>query len=254
MAQAAEHGTGGKEIDPMHQFVVEPILDLHIAGFDASFTNAALFMLIASGLIALLTIVGMSGRAMVPGRWQSIVELSYEFVADMVRQNIGSEGQKFFPFIFTLFMFILFCNMLGMVPYSFTVTSQIIVTFAIALFVILMVVTIGVMRHGFTFLEMFVPKGVPAILLPLLVLIEVISYLTRPISLSVRLFANMLAGHTMLKVFAYFVVGMGVLGGWAPLVFMVGLSALEVLVAFLQAYVFAVLTCIYLGEAINMHH
>ena len=151
-------------------------------------------------------------------------------------------------------MFILFCNMLGMVPYSFTVTSQIIVTFAIALFVILMVVTIGVMRHGFTFLEMFVPKGVPAILLPLLVLIEVISYLTRPISLSVRLFANMLAGHTMLKVFAYFVVGMGVLGGWAPLVFMVGLSALEVLVAFLQAYVFAVLTCIYLGEAINMHH
>jgi len=250
----AEHGNGAEGgIDPMHQFEVHPIFDLHVAGFDASFTNASLWMVLAALGVTVLTIFGMGSRAMVPGRIQSVAELSYEFVAGMVRQNLGSEGQRFFPFIFTLFMFILFCNFFGMIPYSFTVTSQIIVTFALALTVVLMVVIMGSIRHGFGFLMLFVPKGVPVFLLPLLVLIEVISFLTRPISLSVRLFANMLAGHTMLKVFAAFVVGMGVIGGWAPLAFMVALTGLEFLVAFLQAYVFAILACIYLNEAIDMH-
>jgi F-type H+-transporting ATPase subunit a len=160
---------------------------------------------------------------------------------------------KYFPFVFTLFMFVLFLNMLGMVPYSFTVTSHIIVTFAMALFIFIGVTIIGFIRHGAGFLKFFVPSGVPMALLPLLVVIELISYFTRPISLSVRLFANMMAGHTMLKVFGAFVVALGIVGGWAPLAFMVAFTGLEVLVAFLQAYVFAILTCIYLNDAIHMH-
>jgi len=185
---------------------------------------------------------------------QSMAELAYEFVANMVRENVGTDGIKYFPFIFTLFMFILACNMFGMIPYSFTVTSHIIVTFALAAVVIIGVTIIGFVRHGVGFLKMFVPSGVPAPLLLLLVPIELISYLTRPVSLSVRLFANMVAGHTMLKVFAAFVVGLGFLGGWAPLAFMVAFTGLEILVAFLQAYVFAVLTCLYLIDALHMHH
>ena len=175
-----------------------------------------------------------------------MAELAYEFVANMVRDNVGSAGQKYFPFVFTLFMFVLFCNMLGMIPYSFTVTSHIIVTFALAAFVFLGVTLIGFIKHGIGFLKFFVPSGVPVVMLPLLVVIEVISYLT--------LFANMMAGHTMLKVFASFVVGLGILGGWAPLAFMVAFTGLEILVAFLQAYVFAILTCIYLNDALHMHH
>ena len=196
----------------------------------------------------------MSGRALVPGRLQSVAELAYEFVANMVRENVGSAGQRYFPFIFTLFMFVLASNMLGMVPYSFTVTSHIVVTFALATVVFLGVTVIGFAKHGAGFLKFFVPSGVPVALLPLLVVIEVISYLTRPVSLSVRLFANMMAGHTMLKVFAGFVIGLGVIGGWAPLAFMVAFTGLELLVAFLQAYVFAILTCIYLNDALHMHH
>jgi len=185
---------------------------------------------------------------------QSLAELSYEFVANMVRDNVGTDGQKYFPIVFSLFMFVLFCNMLGMMPYSFTVTSHIIVTFALAALVFIGVTIIGFATHGFGFFKFFVPSGVPVALLPLLVVIEVISYLTRPISLSVRLFANMMAGHTMLKVFGAFVVGLGVIGGWAPLAFMVAFTGLEILVAFLQAYVFAILTCIYLNDALHMHH
>lgn len=240
--------------DPMHQFEIKRLINLEFLGIDASFTNSSLFMVIAVALISLLTIWGMKGRALVPSRMQSVAEISYEFVANMVRDNVGSAGQRYFPFVFSLFMFVLFLNMLGMVPYSFTVTSHIIITFALAGVVFLGVTIIGFAKHGVGFLKFFVPSGVPVLLLPLLVVIEVISYLTRPISLSVRLFANMMAGHTMLKVFGAFVVGLGVIGGWAPLAFMVAFTGLEILVAFLQAYVFAILTCIYLNDALHMHH
>jgi F-type H+-transporting ATPase subunit a len=256
---ATEHGgghgsEGGLGIDPMHQFEIKRLIKLDIFGIDASFTNSSLWMVIGVAVITALTVWGMSGRALVPGRLQSVAELAYEFVANMVRENVGTAGQAYFPFIFTLFMFVLASNMLGMVPYSFTVTSHIIVTFALAIFVFLGVTIIGFVKHGAGFLKFFVPSGVPAALLPLLVVIEVISYLTRPVSLSVRLFANMMAGHTMLKVFGGFVVGLGIIGGWAPLAFMVAFTGLEVLVAFLQAYVFAILTCIYLNDALHMHH
>jgi F-type H+-transporting ATPase subunit a len=252
---AAEAAAGGGHgFDPMHQFQINRILPLNIGGLDVSFTNSALFMVVVVALICLFTIASMSGRALVPGRMQSMAELSYEFVANMVRQNTGTEGMKYFPFIFSLFMFVLFANMLGMVPYTFTVTSHIIVTFALAMTVFVGVTIIGFIKNGPGYLKLFVPSGVPVFLLPLLVVIEVISYLTRPISLSVRLFANMMAGHTMLKVFGSFVVGLGILGGWAPLAFMVAFTGLEVLVAFLQAYVFAILSCIYLNDALHMHH
>ena len=237
---------------PMQQFEISRLIDINIGGIDASFTNSSLWMVLAVLGITLFTTIAMSGRALVPGRLQSMAELSYEFVANMLRENVGSEGMKYFPFIFTLFMFILFLNMLGMIPGSFTVTSHIIVTFAMAFFIFLAVTVIGFAIHGLGFLKLFVPSGIPVVLVPLLVVIEVISYLTRPISLSVRLFANMLAGHTMLKVFAGFVVALGYFGV-VPLLFMVALTGLEFLVAFLQAYVFAILTCIYLNDAIHMH-
>ncbi len=223
---------------------------------DASFTKSSLFMVIAAALLTILMLAGMSRRAMVPGRLQSIVELSYEFIANMLRDNVGTAGLRFFPFVFTLFMFILALNLLGMVPYSFTVTSHIIVTFALAFFIFIGVTILGFAVHGFGFFKFFVPHGVPAYLLPLVVPIEVVSYLTRPISLSVRLFANMMAGHTVLKVFAGFVIALGAFGylpGLLPLAFMVALTGLEVLVAALQAYVFAILTCIYLNDALHMH-
>jgi F-type H+-transporting ATPase subunit a len=239
--------------DPMHQFQIERYIPLHIFGIDASFTNSALFMLIAACLITLFTVWSMRKGALVPSRGQSLVEISYEFVADMVRDNVGTAGMAYFPFVFTLFMFVLTLNLLGLVPYSFTVTSHIIVTFALAAFIFIGVTIIGFITHGARFLKFFVPEGVPVFMLPLLVVIEVISYLTRPMSLSVRLFANMMAGHTMLKVFAAFVVAMGLLGGWAPLGFMVVFTGLELLIAFLQAYVFAILTCIYLNDALHMH-
>jgi len=172
----------------------------------------------------------------------------------MINDTAGSNAKIFFPFVFTLFMFVLFCNMVGMLPYSFTVTSHIIVTFVLAAFVFVGVTIIGFIKHGIKYLELFVPKGVPVVLLPLIVVIEIISYLSRPVSLSVRLFANMMAGHTMLKVFGGFVISLGLLGGWLPLSFSVALTGLEILVAFLQAYVFAILTCIYLNDALNLHH
>jgi F-type H+-transporting ATPase subunit a len=253
-AYAAEgHGDGGLP-NPMHQFEIKRLVPFELFGLDASFTNSALFMVIAATVITLFTILAMRSGALVPSRLQSVAEMSYEFIANMVRDNVGTDGMKYFPFVFTLFMFVLALNMLGMIPYSFTVTSHIIVTFAMAAFVFIGVTVIGFVRHGPGFLKLFVPSGVPMVLLPLLVVIEVISYLTRPISLSVRLFANMMAGHTMLKVFASFVVGLGLIGGWAPLAFMVAFTGLELLVAFLQAYVFAILTCIYLNDALHMHH
>lgn len=239
---------------PMEQFEIKRLLHLNFGGFDASFTNSSLWMVITVVLATGVFVMGMRQRALVPGRLQSVAELGYEFIAGMVRDNVGDQGKKYFPFIFTLFIFILFCNVLGMVPYSFTPTSHIVVTFAMALVVFIGVTVIGFARHGLHFFSFFVPKGVPAVLVPLLVLIEVISYFIRPVSLSVRLFANMLAGHTMLKVFGGFVVAMGLIGGWAPLAFIVALTGLELLIAFLQAYVFAILTCLYLNDAIHLHH
>lgn len=242
------------EDSPLHQFVIHPIgQPIHIGGLDLSFTNSSLFMVLAATLITLFLTLGMRKGDLVPGRFQSMAELSYEFVAGMVRDNVGSAGRKYFPFVFTLFMFVLFGNLLGLLPYSFTFTSHIAVTAALALVVILGVTVVGIAKHGLHFFSFFVPKGVPAALLPLMIPIEVISYLSRPVSLSIRLFANMMAGHTMLKVFAGFVILLGFLGGWAPLAMDVALTAFELLVAFLQAYVFTVLTCIYLNDAIHLH-
>jgi len=239
---------------PMEQFDIKRLLDFRIGPIDASYTNSALWMTIAVVLATFVFVIGMRQRAMVPGRLQAVAELGYEFVANMVRDNVGSAGKKYFPFVLTLFVFILFCNGLGLVPYSFTPTSHIIVTFAMALFVFLGVTIIGFARHGAHFLSFFVPKGVPFVLLLLLVPIEIISYFVRPFSLSIRLFANMLAGHTMLKVFGGFVVMLGIYAGWAPLAFIVAFTGLELLIAFLQAYVFAILTCLYLNDAIHMSH
>ena len=246
--------------DPMHQFEIVELVEFKLFDLNLSFTNSSLFMVFSVALIILLTLFTFNGRGTVPTRLQSIAELSYEFVGKMVRDNVGDEGQRYFPFIFCLFMFVLFCNMLGMIPYTFTVTSHIIVTFALAIVIFFGVTAIGFVMHGISFLKFFVPSGVPKALLPLLVVIEVISYLTRPVSLSVRLFANMMAGHTMLKVFGFFVAGMFFSGnlfiaplGVAPLLFITAFTGLEILVAFLQAYVFAILTCIYLNDAIHMH-
>jgi len=239
---------------PLEQFTIHSVVNIPIGGIRADITNSSIFMMIAVVLATLFLTLSMRGGALVPTRWQSMAELSYEFIAKMLKENVGDGGRRYFPFVFTLFMFILFCNLLGMVPFSFTVTSHIAVTFALAFVVFLGVTVIGFVRHGAHFLKLFVPSGVPVFLLPLMVVIEVLSYLTRPISLSVRLFANMMAGHTMLKVFGGFVVALGILGGWAPLAFIIALTGLEFGIAILQAYVFTILTCIYLNDAVNMHH
>jgi F-type H+-transporting ATPase subunit a len=240
------------EIHPLEQFHIHRIVPIHIGGLDVSFTNSALLMTIAVALITTLVVFGTRKRALVPGRWQSLAEMSYEFVADMVETNVGHGGREFFPFVFTLFMFILFANFLGLIPYSYTVTSQIVVTFALAALVFIGVTIIGIVRHGFHFLRLFVPQGVPAPLLLLLVPIELLSYFIRPFTLAIRLFANMLAGHTMLAIFAGFAASIGIFG-ILPLGIDILLIALEVLVAALQAYVFAILTCLYLSDAIHLH-
>ena len=238
--------------DPIHQFEIKELIPLEIFETNISYTNSSLFMSLAIIFITLLLLLSIKNKSLIPSRFQSISEIFYEFIANMVSDNIGDEGRKFFPLIFTLFTFLLFGNMLGMLPYSFTFTSHIIVTFVLAMFVFLLVTLLGIFIHGFKFFGLFVPKGVPMIMLPLMIPIEIISYLSRPISLSVRLFANMMAGHTMLKIFAGFIVPLGIFGV-APLMVDVALTALEVLIAFLQAYVFTILTCLYLNEAINLH-
>jgi len=198
--------------------------------------------------------LGTKKNSTLPSKIQLLAELSYTFVSKMISDTAGSKAKPYFAFIFSLFMFVLFCNMFGMIPYTFTVTSHIIVTFILAIFIFIGVTIIGFIKHGFGYLKLFVPSGVPVLLLPLIVVIEIISYLSRPISLSVRLFANMMAGHTMMKVFGGFVISLGSVGGWLPLSFSVALTGLEILIAFLQAYVFAILTCIYLNDALNLHH
>lgn len=243
---------------PIAQFEIKNLVPLRLFGFDTSFTNSALFMVIAVGLISAFLIMSMRGRSLVPTRMQSIAEVLYEFVANTVRENVGHEGMKFFPLVFSLFIFVLVVNLIGMVPGTFTVTSHIIVTAALALLVIGIVIVYGVATQGTHFLKLFVPD-VPPALLPLMVPIEVISFLSRPLSLSVRLFANMLAGHIALKIFAGFVGSLLAAGVWGilsplPLFLTIALTALEVLVAVLQAYVFAVLTCVYLNDAVHGAH
>ena len=241
--------------NPMSQFDVYRIgPEIKVGAFDISFTNASLFMIISTVSILLVFNLGSKRNSVLPNKIQLLAELSYTFVAKMISDTAGSKAKPYFAFIFSLFMFVLFCNMFGMIPYTFTVTSHIIVTFILASFIFIGVTIIGFIKHGFGYLKLFVPSGVPAVLLPLIVVIEIISYLSRPISLSVRLFANMMAGHTMMKVFGGFVISLGLVGGWLPLSFSVALTGLEILVAFLQAYVFAILTCIYLNDALNLHH
>ncbi len=248
-------------VDPIHQFQITNLVPLfNVGGHQIAFTNSALFMFIIIALISALLIGATASRAVVPGRLQSAAELSYEFVANTVRASAGTEGMKFFPFVFTLFMFVLFANIIGLIPYSFTVTSQLIVTATLALLVFFIVVGYGFWKNGLHFLNLFVPKGVPKVILPAIVVIEILSFLSRPVSHSVRLFANMLAGHITLQVFAGFIImlaGAGILGIFGavlPFAMVVMLSALELLVAFLQAYVFAILTCIYLNDAIHPGH
>jgi len=246
--------------DPIYQFEIKQLIPIEIGGLDFSFTNSSLFMVAtvaaAGGFLFLTTM----SRGLIPSRVQSVSEISYEFVASMLRDAAGTQGMRFFPLVFSLFMFVLVANLLGMVPYFFTVTSHIIVTFALALLVIGTVIVYGFYKHGLKFLGLFAPSGVPKALLPLVVTIEVISFLSRPISLSVRLFASMLAGHITLKVFAGFIVSLGSLGAIGiagailPLLMTIALTALELLISFIQAYVFAILTCMYLNDAVHPNH
>ena len=247
--------------DPIHQFEIHDLLPLvKIGAREISLTNSAIYMIVSVVLIVAFMIGATSGRRLVPTRLQALAEMTYEFVANMVRNSAGEEGMKFFPLVFSLFTFILVSNLIGLIPYSFTVSSQIIITASLALLVFFTVIIYGFYKNGFGFLRVFVPSGVPIYILPLIVVIEFLSFLTRPLSHSVRLFANMLAGHITLSVFAGFVTMLGAVGlvGWVgaifPLALTVMLMALELLVAFLQAYVFAVLTCIYLADAIHPGH
>jgi F-type H+-transporting ATPase subunit a len=246
--------------NPLHQFEIHPIVPIHIGSLDASFTNSSLFMAIAVILITVFLLTSVQSRALVPGRVQSLAELAYEFIANMIRTNVGSAGQPYFPFIFSLFFFILLGNMMGMVPYGFTFTSHLAVTLGMAVLIFIGTTIIGFAKHGFKFFGFFLPHGTPWYVAPLLVPIEILSYFFRPISLALRLFANMTAGHTLLKVFAGFAGGfvaslgaLGVLPGLIPLAAVVGLTGLEFLIAFLQAYVYTVLACIYLNDALHMH-
>ena len=238
---------------PLNQFEIKPLIPMKLGDIDIAFTNSSVFMVCTVVSVSLFLILGMRRAQLVPGRWQSLAELSYIFIANLVRDTVGTEGRPYFPFVFSIFMFVLIGNLWGMIPYSFTFTSHIVVTFTMAMVIFIGVTLIGIVKHKTHFLSFFMPPGVPLYMAPLLIPIEIISYLSRPISLSVRLFANMLAGHTLLKVFAGFVVALGVTAGWLPLVFIIALTGLEIVIAFLQAFVFAILTCLYLNDALHMH-
>ncbi len=238
--------------NPLEQFLIKKLFILHIGGIDVSFTNSALFMLMATIFIIGFQVFSLQGETAVPGRFQAVYEIAYDFIAKMLKESAGSDGKKFFPFIFSLFMFVLFGNFLGMLPYSFTFTSHIIVTFALAMMVFITVTMVGLVRHGWKFFSLFYPEGVSLAVAPLVIPIEIIAYLIRPITLSIRLFANMMAGHIILKLFGGFTVAMGIYG-FAPFFFVVALTGFEFLIAALQAYVFTVLTCIYLNDALHLH-
>jgi F-type H+-transporting ATPase subunit a len=238
--------------NPLEQFKIKEIIPLDIAGYNISFTNSSLMMVIVVGLIYLFFKFGLRASSLIPSRMQSFVEVAYEFIAGMVKDNVGDEGKKYFPFVFSLFLFILGCNLVGMLPFAFTATSHIALTFALALFSFIVVNIVGFARHGLHYLHLFVPKGVPPLSLILITPIELISYLMRPISLAIRLAASMTAGHIVMKIFAGFVIMLGALGV-LPLLFSVALVGLELLVAFIQAFIFSILICIYLNDAVNMH-
>ncbi|MFY7778356.1 MAG: F0F1 ATP synthase subunit A [Elstera sp.] len=239
---------------PLAQFEVHSIgPELSLAGFNVPFNNSALWMVIAVVVATGLMIAATARQAVIPGRLQSLAEVLHGFVANMVRENAGQEGMKYFPFVFSLFIFVLFGNLLGMIPFSFTFTSHIIVTFGLAATVFVVVTVIALMRHGLHFFSFFLPHGTPWWMAIIVIPIEVLSYFARPVSLSIRLFANMMAGHTMLKVFGGFAVSLGIIGGLAPLALIVALTGFEILVALLQAYVFSILTCLYLKDAIELH-
>jgi F-type H+-transporting ATPase subunit a len=247
--------------DPIHQFQIKELAGpVNIGGLEISFTNSALFMGVAVVLVTTILLAAAARGALVPGRLQSLGEVWYEFIHNMVKNVLGPEGKPFFPLVFSLFSFVLAANMLGMFPYFFTVTSHVVVTASLAVFVVALVVVVGIAKHGLGWFKLFVPHGVPLIILPFISLIEIISFLSRPVSLGLRLFGNMLAGHIVLKVFAGFVVSLGALGlggivgAIAPLFMAVALTALEFLVSFLQAFVFAILTCVYLNDALHTHH
>ncbi len=250
MAEGAQNGSF--PVDPLHQFEIQRLVTVNIGGLDLSFTNSALWMVISVAAITGFMMLATSGRSLVPGRLQSTAEILYEMIAGMVRDNVGNEGRAYFPFIFSLFLFILFGNLLGMIPIGFTFTSHLVVTFFMAMVIFIAVTVIGFVRHGAGYLRLFFPHGAPLWTAVILVPIEIISYLSRPISLSMRLFANMMAGHILLKVFAGFTLLMGI-AGIIPLVALVGITALEFLVAVLQAYIFTILTCVYLHDAIHLH-
>ena len=239
-------------IDPLHQFEIKKLLDLKLFGMNVSFTNSSLFMVFAVIAASFLFIYGTRKKLMIPNRLQMVVESLYGFIRTLIQDNVGQEGMKYFPLVLSVFLFVLFGNLLGMIPYGFTFTSHIIVTFTLAFLVFLIVIGVGLKHHGFHFFSLFLPEGAPLLMAPLLIPIEVLSFFSRPISLSVRLFANMMAGHTILKVFAGFTVALGVFGV-APLLVNAALMSLEFLVAVLQAYVFTILTCLYLKDAIHLH-
>jgi F-type H+-transporting ATPase subunit a len=237
---------------PLEQFVIKPLVPIHIGSADLSYTNSALMMTIVVALIMLLLLGATRRAALVPGRLQSAAEMCYEFVANMVRENVGTEGIEYFPLVFSIFMFVLFGNFLGLIPYSFTFTGQIVVTFALAIFVFLLVTLVAFIKHGIHFFTFFFPAGAPKVMAPVLIPIEVISYMSRPVSLGIRLFANMMAGHTMMAVFAGFTITLG-LFGFLPIAINVAMFALEMIVCALQAYVFTILSCLYLRDAIHLH-
>ena len=237
---------------PLEQFEVDSWIPIRIGELDLSFTNSSAYMVVAAAAATLFLVASMSGRALVPTRWQSLAEILYEVIANMLRDNVGKAGRPYFPFIFTLFIFVLFCNVIGMVPGSFTVTSHIIVTFGLAGVVFIGVTVIGIWRHGFKFLSLFFPHGAPWWTAFILIPVELVSYLSRPVSLSVRLFANMTVGHVLLKVIAGFIALMGIFGV-VPFVFLIPLTALEIGIAVLQAYIFTILSCVYLHDALHLH-
>lgn len=246
--------------NPMDQFKIKPIIDLQLQTAEAgvlspthiSFTNASLYMVLTVVSIIVLLSVGMRHASMVPGRMQSVSELLFEFIASMIKDTVGNGGRKYFPFIFSLFMFILLANLLGITPYSFTVTSHIVVTFGIALFIFFGVTIIAIVHQGKKFFKHFLPEGVPLIMAPLMIVIELFAYLMRPVSLSIRLAANMMAGHVLLKILAGLVGTAGIFG-LLPFAFVVFMTAFEIFIAILQAYIFTILTCVYLSEAVGDH-
>jgi len=239
--------------NPLEQFKIKKLIPLDLGAVDISFTNAALFMLIAVALVLILFIVALRNPAVIPSRIQNVGEIFFEFISDLLKEFLGEEGRKYFPFIFSTFIFVLFCNLLGMLPYAFTVTSQIVVTFGLGISIFIIINIIAFVRNGFSFFSFFLPSGVPMIMAPMMIFIELFSYLARPVSLSVRLTANMIAGHVLLKVLAGFVIMMGLTSGWLPIPVVSILIGFEIFVAVLQAYIFTILICVYLSDAVHMH-